>query len=208
MRPLTSLFVSVMLLFLALPSAAQAPEPDRGSVLISYNLADLEPGATDRLAGFQIEADLKIPGTVLSFVGHISNTDPVGFAGVGPRVTHDLGPLSVFGHYLFGSVSGGTMPTEGLDVKKGGGVEVPLGHRAVIRIGADHDGTTLFSVVGVGVRFLVDSGGLVARTQAPSLHACRFDSCPRWLPFRRISCEETSSPVCRCRARRGGHRLA
>ena len=45
------------------------------------------------------------------------------------------------------------MATAGLDAKKGGGVEVPLGHRAVIRIGADHDGMTLYSVVGVGFRF-------------------------------------------------------
>ena len=147
-------FVVVCIAF-AMPAAAQAPDPahDRGSVLIAYNLADLEPGVTDRLAGLHLEADLTVPGTVLSFVGHISRTDPVGFAGVGPRVTHDLGPISVFGHYLFGNVTGGDVATAGLDVKKGGGVEIPIGHRSVIRIGADHDGTTLFSVVGVGVRF-------------------------------------------------------
>ena len=150
------LIVFTTTMFLSFPAAAQTPDPapeDRGTVLVSFNLADLEPGVTDRLAGLQIEADLKILGTVLSFVGHVSKTDPVGFVGAGPRVTHDLGPLSVFGHFLFGRVSDGDMATEGLDVKKGGGIEVPLGHRTVIRIGADHDGTTLYSVVGVGVRF-------------------------------------------------------
>ena len=146
---------ALMLLFLPVGALAQepAPEPSIGSVLVAYNLAELEPGNINRLAGFQIEADLKIPGTVLSFVGHLSNTDPVGFTGAGPRITHDLGPLSVFGHYLFGDISGGDVATAGLDLKKGGGIEVPLGHRAVIRIGADHDGQTLFSIVGVGVRF-------------------------------------------------------
>ena len=153
MRPLTILFTSMLAIAYTLPVWAQDPAHDRGSVLIAYNLADLEPGVTDRLAGLHLEADLTVPGTVLSFVGHISRTDPVGFAGVGPRVTHDLGPVSIYGHYLFGNVTGGDVATAGLDVKKGGGVEIPIGHRSVIRIGADHDGTTLFSVVGVGVRF-------------------------------------------------------
>ena len=100
-----------------------------------------------------MEGDLKIPGTVLSIVGHVSDHGEVSFQGVGPRVTHDLGPLSIFGHYLFGNLTAGDVATAGLDAKKGGGVEIPLGHRAVIRIGADHDGTTLYSVVGVGFRF-------------------------------------------------------
>ena len=143
-----------MLLSLSRPSPVVAQdEPDIGSVVVSYNLSDLEPGATNRLSGLSLEADLKIPGTVLSFVGHVSDHGEVNFSGVGPRVTHDLGPLKVFGHYLFGALSAGGMATAGLDAKKGGGIEVPLGHRVVIRIGADHDGKTLYSLVGVGVRF-------------------------------------------------------
>ena len=140
------------LIALSAPAAAQ-DKPDIGSVVVSYNLSDLEPGATNRLSGLSLEADLKIPGTVLSFVGHVSDHGEVNFSGVGPRVTHDLGPLKVFGHYLFGALSAGGMATAGLDAKKGGGIEVPLGHRVVIRIGADHDGKTLYSIVGVGVRF-------------------------------------------------------
>ena len=128
-------------------------KPNIGSVLVSFNLADLEPGAMDRASGLQLEADLKVPGTVLSFVGHASDHGEVKFQGAGPRVTHDLGPFSLFGHYLFGNLSAGGMATAGLDAKKGGGVEVPIGRRVVIRIGADHDGTTLYSIFGVGVRF-------------------------------------------------------
>ena len=152
MRPLTALVVFFFVLSFASLAVAQTPT-DHGSVLISYNLADLEPGVTNRLSGLSLEADLKLPGTVLSFVGHVSNHGEVTFAGAGPRVTHDFGPLAVFGHYLFGNLTGGGAATAGLDAKKGGGVEVPFWKRAVIRIGADHDGKTLYSVVGIGARF-------------------------------------------------------
>ena len=107
----------------------------------------------NRLSGISLEADLKIPGTVLSVVGHVSDHGEVRFQGVGPRVTHDLGPLKLFGHYLFGNLSAGGVATAGLDAKKGAGIEIPIYKRAVIRIGADHDGTTLYSVVGLGFRF-------------------------------------------------------
>ena len=157
MRLRIPILATTLLLLSALAFAQDpAPEPDEpdiGSVLVSYNLADLEPGVENRASGVSLEADLKIPGTVISFVGHVSDHGEVKFGGAGPRITHDLGPLKIFGHYLFGHLTAGGEATEGLDAKKGGGVEVPLGHRVVIRIGADHDGTTLYSIVGVGVRF-------------------------------------------------------
>ena len=153
MRLRISIFATMlMLLSLSAPAPAQ-DEPNVGSVLVSYNLSDLEPGVTNRLSGLSLEADLKIPGTVVSFVGHVSDHGAVSFQGAGPRVTHDLGPLSIFGHYLFGNLTSGGVATAGLDAKKGGGIEVPLGHRVVMRIGADHDGKTLYSMVGVGIRF-------------------------------------------------------
>ena len=94
---LTTAFLQCMLMLFSLSAPAVAQDkPDIGSVLISYNLSDLEPGATDRISGLSLEADLKIPGTVISFVGHISDHGEVNFSGVGPRVTHDLGPLSIF----------------------------------------------------------------------------------------------------------------
>ena len=151
-RFLLPIVLLATLLFVA-PAAVAEAAPDHGSVVVSYNLADLEPGVTDRLSGLSLEADLKVPGTVLSFVGHVSDHGEVNFSGAGPRITHDLGPLSIYGHYLFGHLTAGGVATTGLDAKKGGGIEVPLGHRVVIRIGADHDGETLYSLVGFGVRF-------------------------------------------------------
>ena len=156
--PILAILLAVLLLLShSYPAVAQDPAPDPepniGSLLVSYNLSDLEPGVTNRLSGISLEADLKIPGTVLSVVGHVSDHGEVRFQGVGPRVTHDLGPLKLFGHYLFGNLSAGGVATAGLDAKKGAGIEIPIYKRAVIRIGADHDGTTLYSVVGVGFRF-------------------------------------------------------
>ena len=153
MRFMNSILLAVLMLFLTSAPLVAQDDNDNGSVLISYNLADLEPGETKRLDGLSLEADLKIPGTVISVVGHVSDHGEVKFSGVGPRITHDLGPLKIFGHYLFGHLTAGGVATAGLDAKKGGGVEVPLRDRFVIRIGADHDGTTLYSIVGVGVRF-------------------------------------------------------
>ena len=158
MKFMISILSALLLIFLiSAPAVAQAPAPDPepniGSLLVSYNLSDLEPGVTNRLSGISLEADLKIPGTVLSVVGHVSDHGEVRFQGAGPRVTHNLGPLSIFGHYLFGNLSAGGAATAGLDAKKGGGIEIPVYKRAVLRIGADHDGTTLYSVVGFGFRF-------------------------------------------------------
>ena len=155
MRFIISIFSALLLLLFLIPApaVAQDPAPDIGSVLVSFNLADLEPGVTNRLSGLSLEADLKIPGTVVSFVGHVSDHGTVKFSGVGPRIMHDLGPLKLFGHYLFGHLTAAGEATAGLDAKKGAGIEVPLWKRLVLRIGADHDGTTLYSVVGCGFRF-------------------------------------------------------
>ena len=155
MKSLAMMFAIVVALLLStLPAVAQDPEPDIGSVLVSFNLADLEPGVTDRAAGLSLEADLKVPGTVLSFVGHVSDHGQVKFSGAGPRVTHDLGRLSIFGHYLFGHIDLGWRGDGlGSTRKRAAAWRSPLRDRVVLRIGADHDGTTLYSVVGVGLRF-------------------------------------------------------
>lgn len=148
----------LLLLLPATPALAQAPEPvqptDRGGVLVSYDLADLEPGAMDRLSGFTAEVDVVVPQqSPLSVVLHYSAADPRSFTGVGPRVHYNLGPITLFGHYLFGQLSVGDMATDHIDSKKGGGVMVPLRDGLVLRIGADHDGTVSYSTVGVGWRF-------------------------------------------------------
>ena len=117
MRPIL-FFLMFSLLYLPAHVRAQSA-PDHGSVLVNYNLSDLEPGVANRLSGLSLEADLKIPGTVVSFVGHVSDHGEVSFSGAGPRITHDLGPLKVFGHYLFGNLTSGGVATAGLDAKKG-----------------------------------------------------------------------------------------
>ena len=137
------------------PSPAPMPEdtPDIGGLLVTYNLADLEPGMS-RGAGFGFEADLRVPGApAVSLVGHISKTNPRSFAGVGPRFSYVLGPVHIFGHYIFGSLESATAEPGGIDLRKGGGVMLPLGDRWEIRFGADHDGEVVHSVIGVGIRF-------------------------------------------------------
>ena len=138
---------------MSLPALAQPPAVpgwDSG-VLISYNLADLE--TTTPLAGFSAEVDFRFADTPISFVGHVSRTDPHQFTGAGLRVTHDLGPFEAFGHYLFGTLKTGTDATDGVNQRRGGGVNVPLAGRLFLRMGADHDGTAVYSVVGLGARW-------------------------------------------------------
>ena len=120
-------------------------------VLISYNLADLETAAP--LQGFAAEVDFRFADTPISFVGHVSRTDPSAFTGAGLRVTHDLGPFEAFGHYLFGVLKTGTDASDGVNQRRGGGVNVPLTGRLFLRMGADHDGTAVFTVVGLGARW-------------------------------------------------------
>ena len=38
-------------------------------------------------------------------------------------------------------------------MKRGGGVNVPLSGRLFLRMGADHDGQAVFTVVGLGARW-------------------------------------------------------
>ena len=137
----------------ASPASAQPPAVtgwDSG-VLISYNLADLETAAP--LQGFAAEVDFRFADTPVSFVGHVSRTDPSAFTGAGLRVTHDLGPFEAFGHYLFGVLKTGTDAGDGVNQRRGGGVNVPLSGRLFLRMGADHDGTAVYSVVGLGARW-------------------------------------------------------
>ena len=68
-------------------------------------------------------------------------------------MTHDLGPFEAFGHYLFGVLKTGSDATDGVNQRRGGGVNVPLTGRLFLRMGADHDGTAVYSVVGLGARW-------------------------------------------------------
>ena len=166
----------VLALLLPVPAMAQEPAPDRGAVWINYNLENAEPGM-DHLAGFSAEADATVKGTPLSIVGHVSRhsgeMSTVTYAALGPRVTKTFGALRVYGHYLYGNASigmddsktmdgmmtmpgGGLMPVSALEPnnhRRGGGIMIPFGSGGEVRIGADHDGKSLYSTVGVGWRF-------------------------------------------------------
>lgn len=148
--------VVVLALLMTTASFAQAPTPaqePRAFVLVSYNAANLGAGM-DRLGGIQFEADYKpTDGNVVSFTGHVSNHDGRVFVGAGPRATWDLGPVHLFGHYVFGQVSVNGMHTSGIDGKLGGGGGIVLGRHWLLRVGADHDGHAVSTVVGIGARF-------------------------------------------------------
>lgn len=138
------------------PAHAQAPppipaDPFETGLLFSYNLAAVETAAP--LSGFAAEVDFSFSGIPVSIVGHVSKTDPSAFHGAGLRVSHDLGPVEIFGHYLFGQLTTDGDATDGVDHKRGGGVNVPLSGRLFLRMGADHDGHAVFTVVGLGARW-------------------------------------------------------
>ena len=116
-----------IVLALSVPALAQTVPGWTSGILVSYNLADVE--AADPLAGFAAELDLRFGGLPISFVGHVSSTDPQSYTGAGLRITHDVGPLEIFGHYLFGSLKTGTDATDGVDQRRGGGVNVPINER-------------------------------------------------------------------------------
>ena len=147
----TALIALTLAVACTLPALAQTPDsPDRGGVLVLYALDHPAPD-TGRLA---IEADFRFGGTPLLIVGHVTD----GSAGIGPKVTHDWGPVMLFGHTLFGQFDYGAMAESKSQLKHGAGVDIPIGAHAVVRIGAEHtpgpmgQGVTA-STVGVGYRF-------------------------------------------------------
>lgn len=142
------------LLFVPSSTYSQTPEsPARGIVMLSYNVASLADGM-DRFDGVQFEADYApTTGSPFSFVAHVSNHDGRMFTGAGPRATWDVGPVHVFGHYLLGQLRIGGMHTDGPDGKLGGGLGIPIGEHWLVRIGADHDGHVVQSIIGIGARF-------------------------------------------------------
>ena len=157
--PAGSLFVRDALLpapsLLESAGSVQAPDPapvtpDRGGVLATYSLAHPAP-AEGRIA---VEADLRIGGTPLLVVGHVSEDG----AGVGPQVRHNLGPVTLFGHTLLGSFETGADAMRDSGLRHGGGVEVPIRDGLVVRVGFDRTSTAMSdpvvaSSVGVGWRW-------------------------------------------------------
>ena len=149
--------IAVLAIALALagPALAQTPPVPADSwqtgFLVSYNIADR--GDVDPFDGLAAEVDFRFDGTPISVVGHVSRTEPSDYTGAGLRITHDVGPFELFGHYLFGKASTGDDARDGVSQKRGGGVNVPLSGRLFLRMGADHDGQAVFTVVGLGARW-------------------------------------------------------
>ena len=147
----TAAAIGPVVLVLLLPAAAfaQAPDPDRGGVLVDYAIGHAQP----QDGRVRFEADVRLGSTPVLLVGHVLD----GGAGVGPRVQHNIGPITIYGHTLFGDWSTGAAANTASKLKHGGGVEVPIRDGLILRIGVEStphpDGTMRASTVGVGWRF-------------------------------------------------------
>ena len=120
-------------------------------LLVSYNLADVE--AADPLTGFAAEVDFRFGGLPISFVGHVSSTDPQSFTGAGLRITHDVGPAGGVRSLPVRVAQDGQRRDRrgGPEARRRG--ERPINERLFLRMGADHDGTAVYTVVGLGARW-------------------------------------------------------
>ena len=141
----------VIALLLPAPAMAQEPAPaPQFGALLSYDTA---AGGVHGLSG---ELDGSLEGWPVSMVAHVGH-GPQGVRGaVGPRLTHDFGPVSILWHYLYGAVGVGPNAATTALHRIGGALDVDIGRRGFVRWGVnrDHAGVASWSgVVGVGVRF-------------------------------------------------------
>ena len=111
-------------------SQTPAPSPSRGGVLLAYATGHEAPD-TGR---WGIEADLRVGGTPLLIVGHVTD----GSGGIGPKVQHNLGPIVLYGHTLFGTFETGADAMTDSQIRHGAGVEIPIRDGAFVRIGVEH----------------------------------------------------------------------
>ena len=106
------------------------PPPSRGGVLLAYATGHDAPD-TGR---WGVEADLRVAGTPLLIVGHVTD----GSGGIGPKVQHNLGPIVLYGHTLFGTFETGADAMTDSQIRHGAGVEIPIRDGAFVRIGVEH----------------------------------------------------------------------
>ena len=143
----------VLALLLPAPALAQEPAPEpppQFGALLSY---DTVGGGVNGLSG---ELDGSLEGWPLSMVAHVGHGAQGVRGAVGPRLTHDFGPVSLLGHYLYGAVGVGPNAATNTLHRVGGALDVDIGRRGFLRWGVnrDHAGAASWSgVVGVGVRF-------------------------------------------------------
>ena len=145
--------IVLALLLPAAPAMAQDPAPDTApqfGALLSY---DTVAGSVNGLSG---ELDGSLEGWPVSMVAHVGHGAQGVRGAVGPRLTHDFGPVSILGHYLYGAVGVGPNAATNTLHRVGGALDVDIGQRGFLRWGVnrDHAGAASWSgVVGVGVRF-------------------------------------------------------
>ena len=126
--------IAMLAAFLCMPGTAwsqtPAPSPSRGGVLLAYATGHEAPD-TGR---WGVEADLRVAGTPLLIVGHVTD----GSGGIGPKVQHNIGPITLYGHTLFGTFETGADAMTDSQIRHGAGVEIPIRDGAFVRIGVEH----------------------------------------------------------------------
>ena len=120
-----------------------------GAAYVSYGIAS---GAPFSLNNLQFDVDVAVPGTVLSFTGHFTDSG----VHVGPTGGYQVGPITVFGRHLF-LVGADDAAARAIGNKTGGGIEIPLAKGAMLRLSLHNhqngDGGVDELTIGVGARF-------------------------------------------------------
>ena len=124
----------------------------KGSTARRTSATATPPAQSLSLNNLQFDVDVDVPGTVLSFTGHFTDSG----VHVGPTGGYQVGPITVFGRHLY-LVSADYAAAAAIGNKTGGGIEVPLPLGAVLRLSIHNhqnggDGPDELTV-GVGARF-------------------------------------------------------
>ena len=139
-------------LLLAVSASAQDQEPVEGHNGAAYVSYGYIAGSSPSLDNLQFDVDLVVPGTVLSFTGHFTDSG----VHVGPTGGYQIGPITVFGRHLF-LVSGDDLAAAAIGNKTGGGIDIPLAKGALLRLSLHNhqngDGGVDELTIGVGARF-------------------------------------------------------
>ena len=143
--------IALLALSLALIGSASAQDAPQVGALVSLDTH------VSGAAGLSFEVDAELQETPLSFVGHMGAVQDGAHAAAGLRVGHALGPVRVFGHWLYGAVGLGADAETNAVHRPGAGIDVTLRDGMFLRFGLNADradgGVSWNGVVGFGVRF-------------------------------------------------------
>jgi opacity protein-like surface antigen len=178
------LLLSVLVLGLAMPAAAQWGEAPAGEVFVGYSYLRLNPGENiDKINQHGWTGDLAINanrwlGVAANFSGHHRNVDLPSDNGListdtnvhtylfGPRLSARGGAGEVFVHALFGGARlGGDIPSENaFAMALGGGFDIKAGqHFAIRAVQVDYVLTRFDSLAGSSQNHVRVSTGVVFR---------------------------------------------